>query len=278
LPRPWAVAAHPFLHFTKAEILANCRKALDHALLLTPPQVAVCDTLSLNVSADRLFAKGDLYGAMEEYKLSLLADEANNLARNSLAVCYARLGKLAEAAQLFLEVSRREPKNIMARYNYGYSCLRLKDLTRAAKAFRGCLKRDGTHVFSLVRLGQIAEQQGKNAAALKSYRKAAALPGGEPLAARHLARLCLARGEVETARDHLHRAIAHNPQDAQSVALLAGLYLDSGEDPEIAALLARQATALNPGAAENREIMARALTALGRPEEAKAARARSAAR
>ncbi len=272
------LAAHPFLHFTKAEILANCRKALDHALLLTPPQVAVCDTLSLNVSADRLFAKGDLYGAMEEYKLSLLADEANNLARNSLAVCYARLGKLAEAAQLFLEVSRREPKNIMARYNYGYSCLRLKDLTRAAKAFRGCLKRDGTHVFSLVRLGQIAEQQGKNAAALKSYRKAAALPGGEPLAARHLARLCLARGEVETARDHLHRAIAHNPQDAQSVALLAGLYLDSGEDPEIAALLARQATALNPGAAENREIMARALTALGRPEEAKAARARSAAR
>ncbi len=93
------IAAYPHLSFKKADILENCRKALDYALLLPAPHVGLFDSLAQNISADKLFSQGDLYGALEEYQLALLADPANNLARNSLGICLARLGKLGRRAQ-----------------------------------------------------------------------------------------------------------------------------------------------------------------------------------
>lgn len=269
------LAGYPFLNFGKAEVLENCRKALDHSLLIQDgPKLAVFDSISLTISADRFFTLGDVYGAVEEYKLALLADEHNLLARNSLGICLARLGRMAQAKAEFERVLSKDPKNIMALYNLGHACHRLGEEAGARKAFQRCLKLNPQDVYSLLRLGRMAEESGKLANARKYYEKAAALPSGPGLTVRHLARVELAAGRKDKAREYLHQALVHDPKDAFSLNLLARLYLDEGEDPAIAEALARQSAALRPDLKHFWHDLALALEKQGKDEEARQARGR----
>ena len=270
------LAGYPFLEFSRADVLENCRKALDHAMLIEPgPKFALFDSLSLTISADRLFTLGDTNMAMQEYKLALSADETNILAHNSLAICYAKLGKLAQAKRHFEKVLAIEPKNAMALYNYGYVCQRLGETAKARQAYHKCLKLNPGDIFSLLRLGRLSEEKGQLANARKYYQKAAALPGGEGATMRHLARLSLRRGASEEAREYLHKALLHNPTDAFSLHMMAKLYLDSGQDPAIAETMARQSAALRPEQKTFWRELARALTAQGKHGEAAAATAKA---
>lgn len=264
------VAAHPFLSFQKSDALDNCRKALDHALLLPEPKAALFDSISLNISADRLFSAGDVYNAVEEYKLSLLADETNTVARNSLGVALARLGKLEQAKRHFEKAVEYDPKDINALYNLGRTRHRLGEVQSAREAFSAILAQDPKHVFSLLRLGALAEEAGELDEAVRFYEQARALPGGEGPTMRHLARLAIAKGDKEQGRELLHLALIHNHKDAMCLHLLAKLYLDSGEDPEIAETLARQSAALRPDREEYWEMLKRALEAQGKHDQAQA--------
>ncbi|WP_051261015.1 tetratricopeptide repeat-containing diguanylate cyclase [Desulfovibrio inopinatus] len=269
------IAGYPFLHFNKADTLENCRKALDHAMLLTePPKVAVFDSISLTVSADRLFTAGDVYEAIEEYKLALIADDTNILARNSLSACLTRVGRLEQAAAELAKVIAMDSKNAMALYNYGHTLRRIGETAQARKAFQKCLKTapdSPAALYSLLRLGQMAEESRQFAVARKYYNRAAALPGGEGETVRHLARLSLAQNRIEEARELFHQALTHNPNDASSMHSLAKLYLDHGEDPAIAESLARQSVAVRPDKKQFWLELARALTVQDRHEEARTA-------
>ncbi len=270
------LAGYPFLDFSRADMLENCRKALDHAQLLPRgPQVAVFDSISMTVSADRLFALGDIYAAMEEYKKALLANEDNTLARNSLGICLAKLGRLAQARAEFERVIARHPKNTMALYNYGCVCRRLGENAAARQAFQKCLRANPGHVYSLLRLGRMAEEDRRYAVALKYYKRAVEAKNGPALTLRHLARLAFKRKRLDEAREYLHQALVHDPKDAFSLHLMARLYLDEGQDPAIAEAMARQSVALRPDRKEFWKELAQALTIQGKAEEAKAALARA---
>lgn len=268
------IAGHPFLHFGKAEMLECARKALEHALLLPAPRVAVFGSVSLNVAADRLFMEGDLYAAVEEFKLSLLADPGNMLARNSLGICYAQLGKADLARREFEQVVEATPSDVMAWYNLGWACQRLGEDARARDAYERCLELDPRHGFSLVRLGGLAEAASELDRAEELYRRTLELPGGEATALRPLARVALAAGRAEQARELLHQALTVNHNDAYALHMLAGLYLESGEDPQIAEVLARQAAALMSERQDFWDVLVRALAAQGKDEEAARAAAR----
>lgn len=270
------IARFPYLRLDRAAALESAGKALDHALLLPPPRAALFDSVSLNIAADKLFVDGDFFGALEEFKLALLADENNLTARNSLGVCLAQLGRLEQARQHFEQVIAADPKDIMAHFNLGRACQRLGDLKRAREAYRRCLKLDPRHLFSLLRLGTLAERENKPAQAEKFYLQAAELPEGQKLTPRLLARVCLARGRIGQAREYLHLALQANHNDAQAMHLLARLYLDSGEDPQIAEVLARQSSALSPDKEEYWQTLSRALTAQGKDEEARQVESRRA--
>ncbi len=270
------LAEYPWLNFNKADTLENCRKALEHALLLPEPNAVVFCTTSLTVSADRAFSSGDIYSAVEEYKLALLADETNLIARNSLGVCYARLGKYGEASAQFAAILRQAPDDIMATYNQGHTLLKQGEPDQARHFFERCLELDPKHIFSLIRLGQLAEQSDDMGAARDCYARARSIPGGEGLTHRHLARLEMREGNLEQAREHLHQALVHNPKDALAMHLLAKMYLEQGEDAEIAETLARQSVALFPEQGAYWDVLAKALESQGRHEEAALARDRSA--
>ena len=269
------IAPHPVLDYRKADALENCRKALEYAKLLPVPHVGVLDTLALNISADKKFSQGDTFGAIKEYKLALLADESNALAWNSLGICLAGLGRHTEAEQHFASALEQNSDDFMALYNLGHVCQSMGDMERAADYFRKCLKQSPEHIFTHIRLGQIAEQAGDIDSAQVCFEKAASLPGGKRTTFRHFARLALAGGNMDLAREYLHSALVHDPQDAFALQSLAGLYLDAGEDPDMAASLARQSVSLKPDLAAGWRELARALEAQGRQEEARQARLRA---
>ena len=264
------LASHPYLSFSRSETLENCRKALDYALLLKPPRVGPLDSLGLNISADRLFAQDRIFDAIEEYKLALLADRTNTMARNSLGVCLAATDRLSQAKKHFKAVFTRDESNLMAFYNYGCACSRQKQPDRAEEAFKRCLTLDPGHVFSLIRLGGIAQDKGQFQKARKYFLRAEKDEQGFGLTRRYLARLALAQGKTKEAGEYLHQALVHDPRDAFSLNLLAELYLNQGEDPEIAEVLARQSAALMPEKSAFRKTLAKALDVQKRPREARA--------
>ena len=275
------LAGYPFLQFNRAEMPECALKALEYALLLPDPKVGVCNSLALNISADRRYSLGDVFGAVEEYKLALLADEANAMAWNSLGVCMAALGRQHEARRHFLEALRHGPDTALAEqiyYNLGTVCQGLGEKRAAAQYYRQCVKISPDHQFAHIRLGQLCEQGGRRAEARRFYEKAAALedarPGAPSLARRHLARVAVRQRKGSEARELLHEALVRNPQDAASMLMLANIYLDSNEDPAMAELLARKSTGLHDRP-EAWQALARALRKLGREEEARVAEAKA---
>ncbi|MGE9985198.1 diguanylate cyclase domain-containing protein [Desulfovibrio sp. SGI.169] len=275
------LAGYPFLQFRKAEMQDCALKALEYALLLPEPKAGVCNSLALNISADRRYSLGDVFGAVEEYKLALLADKTNVMAWNSLGVCMAALGRQHEARRHFLEALRHRPDEARAAqicYNLGTVCQNLGERRAAARYYRQCVKTAPDHLFAHIRLGQLCEQAGRRGEARRFYEQAAAIEDARPdapsLARRHLARVAARQRRGGEARELLHEALLRNPNDAAAMLLLAKIYLDGNEDPAMAELLARKSVGLHDRP-EAWQTLARALRALEREEEARVAEARA---
>ncbi len=269
------MARYPFFHCAKSEILDNARKALDHALLLPAPGIVQFNSISLTISADRMFTKGDFYAALEEYQRALGIDPDNLLARNSLGICYARLGRMEDAKKHFKTVVDQGGEDLMPWYNFACACFKIDEREVAREAFVKCLTIDPNHVYSLLRLGQLAEKNGDLEEAEEHYQEAGNTDKGKGMAARHLAKLAMNREEQDKARELLHQALVFDPNDAFALNMLAKLYLDRGEDPGIAEDLARQSVHLRPDVPALWIEVARALETLGKEDEAKTAQLRS---
>lgn len=280
LPCTAGLAPYPFLAYSRNEIQDCSFKALEYAQLLPAPHVGVCDTLALNISADKLYSLGDIFGAIDEYKQALLADANNAMAWNSLGVCMAALGKPAEARRHFLEGLRRHPDANHAGqicYNLGTVCQNLGERRAAARYYHQCLKHDASHVYAWIRLGQLREQVGRRTEAKRFYEKAAAIEetqGHGNLARRHLAGVAARLRKSDEARELLQDALRRTPNDAAAMLLLAKLYLDGNEDPAMAEFLARKSVGLH-NRPDAWQTLARALRALGREDEACLADARA---
>lgn len=289
LPVSAGLAGYPLLHYRKGEMPDCALKALEYAQLLPSPRAGLCNSLALNISADRRYALGDVFGAIDEYKLALLADAENVLARNSLGVCMAALGRYHEARRHFLEALRykgdagpeRQERIAQTHYNLGTVCQQLGERRAAARYYRECIKDAPEHVYAHLRLGQLCEEGGRRNEARRFYELAAAIEdrqaeqaGGQrpSLARRYLARLAARQRHGGEARELLHDTLLRNPFDAAAMLLLARLYLDGDEDPAMAELLARKSVGLRD-TPEGWQVLARALRALGCEEEASLAEA-----
>ena len=275
------LAGYPFLQYRRGEIQDCALKALEYALLLPSPQVGICNSLALNISADRRYSLGDVFGAIEEYKQALLADAGNVMARNSLGVCMAALGRQHEARRHFLEALKCKADTAMTAqicYNLGTVCQHLDERRAAAGYYRRCAALVPDHLFAQIRLGQLCEQRGRRNEARAFYERAAAIEDARgdssSLARRHLARVAARQRRGAEARELLHDALTRNPGDAAAMLLLAKLYLDGKEDPGVAELLARKSANLDDRP-EAWQTLARALRGLGREEEARLAEARA---
>ena len=290
---PW-----PLLTYGRGEVLECALRALEYAMLLPAPRVGSCNSAAITIGADRRYSQGDVFGAVEEYKLALLADEGNALAWNSLGVCMAALGRAEEARRHFersREVGGSAQERAQASYNLGTVCQQLGDEAQAAACYADCVAADPDHAFALVRLGQLAEKGGHPEAALAWYEKAAraearaagesdardggtfgegGFDAGVALTLRCLARMAVGKSRDGEARELLSEALRRDPDDVGAMLMLASLYLEEPGAADIAELLARHCLTIAPLPAAW-ETLARALDAQGRPEAAAAARLRA---
>ncbi|MDR2503585.1 MAG: tetratricopeptide repeat protein [Deltaproteobacteria bacterium] len=271
----FGLALHPFLDFHKADALENARKALRYALLLPAPGVGRLGSLALNINADRLTAPGVVENQQEavmEYRRALLCDPDNTAAGNSLGALLFSLGRADEAERVLRETLRRSPTDFSSLYNLGTLLQARRDFKEAGRCLRRCLDlQDDRRPYALQRLGQMDEQAGNPAGAEKYYRLAGTLPGGVNLSRRGLARLAAQKGRLREARELLHETLLSDPHDAIALYMLAGLYLDAGEDPAVAESLARRSAALRPDLRPAWMELARSLEAGGKKDAAREA-------
>ncbi len=275
------LAGWPFVSNDRASAPEYALMALEYALLLPAPHAGICDSLALNISGDRRYSMGDVFGAVEDYKLALVADENNAMARNSLGVCMAALGRRDEARRHFLEALKRRPdaeRTAQICYNLGTLCQNAGDSRGARRYFRQCVKSSPGHLFAWIRLGRLCEQGRHRADARRCYETAAAIEEKEGdvsnLARRHLAALAAHQRKGDEAREILQGVLRRDPGDAAALLLLARLYLAGGEDPSLAEMLARKSVTLHDRP-DAWQTLADALRALGREEDACRAEARA---
>ena len=262
------LCSYPYLHYSPAEMWESVRKALNYALLLPEPHVGILDSLAINISADRKFSLGDTFGAVEEYRMALLADTDNILAWNSLGVCLADLGRHAEAKNAFEIAYSKNNKDFTTCYNLGTTCLALEDKKSAKEFFLASLAINPEHLYARIRLGEIAEKERDFETAREQYALARQAAPESSVPYRSMAKLFMQEGDFENAREYLQKALHKNSEDAVSLQLLAGLYLDSREDAGLAEMLARQSIALLPYRRAAWAELARALDMQGKTGEA----------
>ena len=262
------LASYPCLQFSYQDMLTNARYALEHAQLLPPPGIAVFDSVTLTMIGDRSFTAEDLPSAAEYYALALCLDSSNMVARNSLGICRAKLGDPGRAQREFETVLQEDPEDSMAWYNLGYVQLKQESWEAAGSSFKRCLELVPEHVYALVRLGQLAEKQGDLQQARAIYLQAGHTEQGARTAFKHLAKLDLQEGNTAQARSNLQQALVANPWDAEALYLLAGLYLSTGEDLDIAESLAKKCVSLRPDVETYRELLERIFRLQNKPLQA----------
>lgn len=271
------LASWPYLDFDKAEMEECALKALEYGILLPKPHIGAFNSLAMNISADRRFSLGDIFGAISEYRQALLADPDNAMARNSLGVCMASLKRYAEAKRLFLDALKKASDDALAAkicYNLGAVAQNLGETRGALQYWRKCAAHAPAHGYVWIRLGQLYEQLGRKSEARNSYEHILGMENADSIltgsAKRHLARLAARQQKGSAARELLHDALLQNPNDASAMLMLAGIYLEENEDPALVELLARKSVGLTDKP-EAWKMLAEALRRLGREDEAKEA-------
>ncbi len=309
------LACWPFIDLRPADMLEAVRQSTHYAALLPYPHIGMYDSLAATMHADALYCQGDTFNAIEMYKRALIIDKSNALAWNSLGVCVSGLLQHNEARRHFEEALRHSPNDASIAYNLGAVCQTLRDFSSAKEAFALSLRLAPNHPYALIRLGQLALEEGDFSLAFEKYNEVAQIMPNSALPYRYLAQWALrfaeffqaeaenndrketqeeaeskdlalkelglegadTKGLYDKAREYGHLALSKDSWDVPSLALMAGLYLDGGEDPALAESLARQCVALSPRYTKAWRILAQALSVQGHMREAREAYLRAAA-
>ncbi len=237
------ITNYPLLDLKKYDIIKWSIDSLEHAELLSPPKIAIFDSITFNLRGDRYFLSRDIISAVAEYKRAIALDEANHVAINSLGVCFVKLGELCKAIELF-ENAFELDQNITYCYNLGSAYLKLKDYEKAKKAYLKCYQLDPSHIFTIIRLAQLFEISGELDKAEQFYKKVN--PKKYPFVLRLLGKISLAKKDLTKAKQLLEEAIRQNPDDSEAIFLLGKLYLENFKDKNMAITLIKKSIALRP--------------------------------
>jgi tetratricopeptide (TPR) repeat protein len=240
------ISSFPTLNFQKNQTIDNARKALDHAAFFGPGSMVLFDAVSLNISGDTLYQKGDIHGAIMEFKAALLLDPSNVNVHNSLGVCYGVLGDYVKALEEFEETVRIEPEETMALYNAGMANLLMDNRDKALEYFLDADRKEEDIFEVAFQIGRLYLEMGKPEQGKKNLEKAIRLNPNSGIALRYLGECCVAMDLTDEAISAYKKAIRQNPNDAESLSALGYLFDLKGENPEITAIFCQQSIDIAP--------------------------------
>ncbi len=237
----------PLLDLSKHETIRYSMESLEHASLLDPIKLTLFDSITFNLIGDKYFIKGDIFTAITQYNRSLALDPKNHIARNSLGICYARIGDLTRAWREFME-AYEETGSITYLYNLGTSYFKLGNFKKAKECFLKCIPHQSYHVYSILRLAQLCERQGELDEALEYLSRIH--PESYPLVYKYKAKILIKKNMINKAKQNLENAIRNNPMDAEAIFLLGKIYIEYVEDKKTGKSLINKSICLNPNKTE----------------------------
>jgi tetratricopeptide (TPR) repeat protein len=240
------IAAYPTITYQKPEILENAAKALDHATFFGPDSAVVFDGVSLNISSDKLYEKGEILDAIEELKTALKLDSSNVNVHNSLGVCFGLLGNYEPAIEEFKKAISLEPEEYMALYNLGLVYLLTEKRDQALELFLKADKINGDAYEVAFQTGKLYLELGDSEKSRIYLERAADLEPKSGAVYRYLGDCHAANNMPPEAIAAYRKAIKLNPQDAASMSALGCLFEAQGENPEITVMFCRESVGLAP--------------------------------
>ena len=240
------IALYPFWPFEKMNVLDNARKALDHAAFFGPNTVTPFDAVSLNISADKLYQYGDVEGAIEEFKRALAVDPNDVNVHNSLGVCYGVQDKLDEAIGAFETAIRLDPEDVMATFNLGLAQAKQGNPEKALELFLEAHRLDEDNPDVAYQIGMCCREKDEIDSALEYFEKAARNTRKGAHIFEALGESYLDKEMLQEAVKAYEKAIKLNPTNAKCLSALGCLYGDIGENLEIAIVLCRESTNIDP--------------------------------
>jgi tetratricopeptide (TPR) repeat protein len=240
------IASYPTLNYAKNEILKNARKALDHAAFFGPGSMVSFDAISLNVSGDAFYQRGDVATAIREFRAALMLDPANANVHNSLGVCYGAIGLYPEALEAFETAAWLEPSEVMAVFNIGLVHLLLGDRETALTYMLDAERMEGELFEPAFQIGKLYIEMGRPEDAKPLLEKAARLRPDSAPAFRSLGECYAALDLTPEAAAAFKTAVKLNPNDAVSLSGLGYVFDRLGENPEIASLFCRRSIEISP--------------------------------
>jgi len=240
------IAEYPTLSYQPAEMLTNALKALDHAAFFGPGSSAIFDTVSLNISGDRLFDRGDIEGSISEFQLALKLNPSNINVHNSLGVCYGLLGEYDKAKMEFKSAIKLKAKAVMPWYNLGFTSILAGDRQKALDLFLKANTID-QNVFEVAfQTGRLLMEMDQPESGKKFLEHAAELEPESGAVFRYLGECYAAIGDIDAAISAYKKAIKYNPSDAASLSAMGCLFDEREENPEIALMFCQESVRISP--------------------------------
>jgi tetratricopeptide (TPR) repeat protein len=240
------IASYPALNYKKYQIFENARKAFEHAQFFGPDSTVSFDAVSLNISGDKLYDKGDIKGAIKEFKMALLLDPSNVNVHNSLGVCHGILGDYKKALKEFKSAISLEPEDIMALHNAGLTCTLTGDKNKALEYF---LRADSIdkNVFEVAfQTGRLYLEIRQPDKGMEYFEKAIKLKPDSGPAFSSMGDCFTSLGMIDKAVSAYKKAIKLNANDADSLSALGFLFDAQGENLDISTLFCRQSVEISP--------------------------------
>jgi Flp pilus assembly protein TadD/GGDEF domain-containing protein len=240
------ISVHPCAGFAKSEMLDNARKALIHTGFFGPNTQTHFDAVSLNISGDRLYERGKLKEAVEEFQRALTLDPNNVNVSNSLGVCYAQMGQFGEAVNEFARVTSLKPGDFMGQYNLACALLSLGREDEAEQAFRRASELEPRRASPYFQLAKLCRKQERLEEAQHYLSQTVELKPHWAKAWRLIGECFLEQGKDAEAMNGFKKALKINGNDATALSGLAVLYARVDSNLEIALSLARRSVELEP--------------------------------
>ncbi len=240
------IAGYPCINFPKTHIIDNAYKALEHAGFFGPVSTVIFNAVSLNISADRLYQKRDLPGAIEEFTFALMLDPSNVNVHNSLGVCYGELGDFEKALEAFETALWLAPQEVMALFNKGLIHM-LKEKREKALEYFLEAERKGNDIFEIVfQIGKLYLELDQTGKARNYLEKAARIKPTSGLAYAALGDCYVSMEHFDDAISAFQKAIKKNPNDAASLSALGSLLESKDENLEIATTFCLHSVKIQP--------------------------------
>ncbi len=262
------IASYPTLTYERHHILDNAHKALRHASFFGSDSLVCFDSISLNISGDDFYQMGDIKGAVKEFKMALLLDDANVNVYNSLGVCYGVLNQFDKALEKFKFAISLDPEEVMALYNAGLICTLTGNNQQALEYF---LKADRVcrDIFEVAfHLGKLYLETKKPQEGKGFLERAVNIRPESGPAHRFLGECYQAVDMKDKAITAFTRAVKINPNDAAALSALGCLYETLGKELEIATMFCQQSIRIEPEEGLYRHRLGRLYLRQNRLEEA----------